>query len=304
MMSGKQVSRRAATEKQPPEPLGLIAGWGRFPVLVAEALVAGGHEVHCVGISGHADPVLKTICHSYKSAGFARPGSHIRFFKRHGVQKATMAGKIFKTRLFEKLTWVKNIPDLTFLGQFYPVLLSRNNDRRDDTLLGMVTDMFAKRGITFIPATDYAPELLVTEGILTRVRPTDAQMKDIEFGWAMAKHMGGLDVGQSVVVKTGAVLAVEAIEGTDECIRRAGALCKAGGFTVVKVAKPDQDMRFDVPTIGTGTIETIYKAGGRVLAIEADRTILLDGDQTIEAANKLGIAIVATSHSNCTSAAA
>ncbi|MEM7456138.1 MAG: UDP-2,3-diacylglucosamine diphosphatase LpxI [Planctomycetota bacterium] len=286
------------------EPLGLIAGWGRFPVLVAQALIDQGHEIHCVGISGHADPVLKTLCHSYKSAGFARPGSHIRFFRRHGIERATMAGKIFKTKLFEKLTWIKNIPDLTFLGQFYPVLLSRNNDRRDDTLLGMVTEMFARRGITFVPATDYAPELLVKEGTLTKINPTAVQLKDIEFGWTMAKHMGGLDVGQSVVVKSGTVLAVEAIEGTDECIRRAGSLCKAGGFTVVKVAKPDQDMRFDVPTIGTGTIETIHKAGGRVLAIEADRTILLDSDETIAAADRLGIAIVATSMAAAVTAAA
>ena len=135
-----------------------------------------------------------------------------------------------------------------------------------------------REGIRFAPPTDYAPELLVKAGQLTRRGPTAWQQKDIEFGWQMAKEMGRLDIGQSVAVKDQAVLAVEAVEGTDECIRRAGALCRAGGFTVVKVAKPQQDMRFDVPTIGLGTLETMHAAGGKVLAVEAGRTIFLDQD--------------------------
>jgi hypothetical protein len=128
---------------------------------------------------------------------------------------------------------------------------------------------------------------------LTRRKPNPSQWKDINFGWELAKEMGRLDVGQSVAVRETAALAIEAIEGTDNCIRRAGELCRKGGFTVVKVAKPQQDMRFDVPTIGCDTIETMHKAGGRVLAIEADKTIVLDQAQTIALADRYGIAIVA-----------
>ena len=130
--------------------------------------------------------------------------------------------------------------------------------------------------------------------MLTKRKPTDAQLKDIQFGWSMAREMGRMDIGQSVVVKNQAAIAIEAIEGTDACILRAGQLCKAGGFTVVKTAKPQQDMRFDVPTVGVGTIESINNAGGKVLAIEAGQTIMIDQNETIDLANKLGICIIAT----------
>jgi hypothetical protein len=133
----------------------------------------------------------------------------------------------------------------------------------------------------------------VKHGFLTRRRPTDAQWKDIRFGWEIAKEMGRLDIGQSVIVNDLAVIAVEAIEGTDRAILRAGELCRRGGFTLVKVAKPQQDMRFDVPTIGCQTIKTLHEAGGRVLAVEAGRTIILDEPEVVELADRLGIAIVA-----------
>ncbi len=153
-------------------------------------------------------------------------------------------------------------------------------------------------GMTFASALDFCPELLVKEGIHTRRVPTASELKDIEFGWALAKEMGRLDVGQSVAVKEKAALAVEAIEGTDRCIERAGQLCRAGGWSLVKVAKPQQDMRFDVPTIGVTTIENLYKAGAKVLAIEADKTILLDESDVIARADRYGLSIVrdAVSH--------
>ena len=144
-----------------------------------------------------------------------------------------------------------------------------------------------------MPATDYAPELLIREGTLTSKQVSKTEMADIRFGWRMAKEMGRLDVGQTVVVKDQAVMAVEAIEGTDACIVRAGKLCPKGGFTVVKVAKPNQDMRFDVPTVGVGTIETTHQSGGRLLAVEADKTIFLDREETLSRANQLGISIIA-----------
>lgn len=150
---------------------------------------------------------------------------------------------------------------------------------------------FERDNIHFESALNYCPELLVKHGFLTRRKPTPAQWTDIRFGWEMAKEMGRLDIGQSVIVNDTAVIAVEAIEGTDQCIRRAGELCRRG-FTVVKVAKPQQDLRFDVPTVGLKTIQTMHEAGGRVLAIEAGMTIFLDQQEVIDLADKLGIAVV------------
>ncbi len=276
-----------------PRKVGLVAGWGKFPVQVAEAMIAQGYEVHCSAIRDHADPILADMCHSYKVFGMGRLGAQCRFLHRAGVTRATMAGKIFKTLLFKnKMGLIRHFPDFAFWRHFYPIVVSKTSDRRDDTLLNAVVQLYAAGGVTFAPATDFAPELLVKTGTLTRTPPTNNQLKDIEFGWKMAKEMGRLDIGQTVVVRNQAVMAVEAIEGTDECIRRGGKLCN-GGFTVVKVAKPNQDMRFDVPTIGVETIETIADSGGRVLAVEADRTIILEQTKTISTAERLGVSVFA-----------
>jgi hypothetical protein len=185
------------------------------------------------------------------------------------------------------------LPDWRSIRTFYPHFLAMHKDRRDDTLLGAIVEAFGADGITLGPATDYAPELLVKPGCLTDRRPSAAQETDIQFGWRLAKEMGRLDVGQSVAVKDRAALAVEAIEGTDACIQRAGTLCRAGGFTVVKVAKPQQDMRFDVPTIGLGTLDAMVAAGARVLAVEAGRTIMIDQAEVIAQANRHKLIVVA-----------
>jgi DUF1009 family protein len=201
-----------------------------------------------------------------------------------------MAGKIRKLTMHTPWRLLRLLPDWRGLrfwyGRFRP-------DNRDDTLLLGVIDEFAADGLQFASALDLCPELLVRAGILTTSRPTPAEEADLEFGWSLAKEMGRLDVGQSVVVKERAVLAVEAIEGTDQAIARAGELCRSGGFVVVKVAKPQQDMRFDVPTVGRSTVETMQRAGGRVLAIEAGKTILIDAEETLALANQCGISIVA-----------
>ena len=280
----------AASDKR---RVGILAGWGCYPVLIAEALRRQGCEVYCLGTIGHADAELATVCHDFRWLGLAKFGAAIRYFRRHGVTEVTMAGKIFKVRLFQRWSWLRHLPDLRTIRMFIPHFWTRKKDCRDDTLLMAIVDEFAAEGIHFAPATDYVPELLVDEGQLTRRGPNAWQQKDIEFGWRMAKEMGRLDVGQSVAVKDQSVLAVEAVEGTDECIRRAGGLCKAGGFTVVKVAKPQQDMRFDVPTIGMLTVETLLAAGGKVLAVEAGRTILLDQPAVVEFADRHGLVIVA-----------
>lgn len=281
-----------SSQSKPIVKIGLVAGWGNFPIRVAESIVANGNEVYCAALKGHADPRLAEICTGYKEFGIGRMGAQVRFFEKQDIVDVTMAGKIFKTLIFQRFHLIKHFPDLTFWKHFWPVYVSRKKDRRDDTLLTIVTQIFAASGMTCQPATDFAPELLVQPGTLTRTAPSQSQREDIAFGWEMAKEMGRLDIGQSIVVKHQAVMAVEAIEGTDACIRRGGELCKSG-FTVVKVAKPQQDMRFDVPTIGVGTIETIHAAGGRVLAIEAGKTIVLDEQETIALANKLGVVVIA-----------
>ncbi|MEX2172762.1 MAG: UDP-2,3-diacylglucosamine diphosphatase LpxI [Pirellulaceae bacterium] len=279
--------------------IGLVAGWGRFPVLVAQSLKARGHEVHCLGLRNHADPALQTICDSFVLSGVARLGGHIRHFKRLRITQATLAGKIFKHQLlFARWGWMSLVPDLTTMRAFFPSFIQGRQDRKDDTLLRVIVDQYAREGITMAPATDFAPQLLARAGQLARRQPTAAQRLDIAFGWQLAKEMGRLDIGQSVAVKGRAVIAVEAVEGTDACIRRAGELCPQGGFTVVKVAKPQQDMRFDVPTIGLGTIESLVAAGASVLAIEAGKTIVVDEQEVLALADKHGLAIVSLAEQN------
>ena len=276
-----------------PTRIGLIAGWGRYPLIVATELRSAGYEVVTCAIRGHADPRLESVCHQVRWFGMGQMGAQVRFLRRNGVDVATLAGKIFKTLLLRRFHFLRHLPDMTTLRHFYPVFVTRKKDRRDDTLLTLVTELFQANGVELVPATEFAPELLIPPGSLTRLQPNRHQIQDIAFAWQMAKEMGRLDIGQSVAVKSMAVLAVEAVEGTDECIRRAGQLCRGGGFTVVKVAKPQQDMRFDVPTIGVGTIQTMKDAGASVLAIEANRTIVLDRDELVRMANRHGIAIIA-----------
>ncbi len=285
-------------------PFGLVAGWGRFPVVVAETLKRQGYRVACLGIANHADEAaLGEICDSFQSVGIAQLGRQIRWFRRQGVTHATMAGKVFKVRLFERFVWLKNIPDWTCIRTFFPHFITKSQDRKDDTMLMAVVNAYARGGVTLAAATDLAPELLAGPGHLGGPQATWAQQKDIAFGFRLAKEMGRLDVGQSVAVKGRAVLAVEAVEGTDACIARAGELCASGGFTVVKVAKPQQDMRFDVPTIGLGTIETLAAAGAKVLAIEAGLTIVVDREEVAAAARRLGICVVAVSAAELAKAA-
>ncbi|MBN1589754.1 MAG: UDP-2,3-diacylglucosamine diphosphatase LpxI [Pirellulales bacterium] len=288
----KSTGIDAAHGPRLPRRVGLLAGWGRYPFVIAEHLRHQGIEVYCLGVTGHAEPGLDAVCDDYGWIGLCKIGRAIRYFRRHGITDVAMVGKIHKVALFQPWRWLKYLPDWTAIRIFAPHFLTRREDCRDDTLLGALVDGFASRGIHFGPATDYAPGLLADEEVLTNRTPSAAQWRDIEFGWLVAKKMGQLDIGQSVAIKDQAVMAVEAVEGTDECIRRAGSLCRAGGFTVVKVAKPQQDMRYDVPTVGLKTLETMIASGGRVLAIEAHQTILLEKPEVLELANRNKLTIV------------
>jgi DUF1009 family protein len=273
------------------EPVGLLAAWGRFPFAFADKARETGLRVSCVALRGLCDPALAERVWRFHWCGPIRIGEMSRKLRRDGVRRMVMAGKVNKAELIYhpwKLLHLR--PDWKAIKTFY---FRKDADNRDDSLLLLLVRAMAEDGLTMASALDLCPELLVGNGTLTRRGPSRAELADIDFGWGMAKAMGGLDVGQSVAVKDGSVVAVEAIEGTDRAILRAGELCRKGGFVVVKVAKPNQDMRFDVPTVGCTTVETMHKAGGRVLAVEAGKTILLDEAETVRLADRLGITIVA-----------
>lgn len=282
-----------ANQARTAEPIGLLAGWGRYPIVIAQELRRRGHRVVCTAVRDHADPALAELCDDFSWVGMGSIGGIIRRLRQHGVRRAVMAGKIHKVLFYRPGWWLRHHPDWTAARTFYRHFVTGTKDRKDDSLLLAIVNVFAEAGIAFDPATDFAPQLLVPSGQVAGRPLSVKQLRDVDFGWDLAKQMGGLDVGQTVCVKDQAVLAVEAIEGTDLCIRRAGELCRQGGFTVVKVAKPQQDMRFDVPTVGLKTLESLHAAGGRVLAIEADSTILLDSREFQVAAARLRISVVA-----------
>ena len=276
----------------PREPIGLIAGAGRFPLAVARRARESGIPVVCVGLAGMADPALAGLCTEYRLLRRMSLGFIIRTFQRSGVTRWTMAGKVHKQLYFRPWRVLHLIPDWRALRLWF---LRNRADHRDDSLLLSVIREFEQAGLRCVSALDLCPELLVRPGVLTKRPPTPQEEADILFGWGLAKEMGRFDVGQSVMVRERTVLAVEAIEGTDQAILRAGLLCGRGGFVVVKVAKPQQDRRFDVPAVGTDTIETMRKAGARVLAIEAARTIFLDEAETVALADRYGLTITARS---------
>ena len=273
------------------ETIGILAGWGRFPVAVAEAVRRRGGRTAILSIRDHADAELLPLADAHGTVGVAEIGRAIEFFRRHGVTRATMAGKIHKSRLFARHAWLRHLPDWRGLRTFWPHFVSRRRDNRDDTLLGAIAAAFEASGIRICPATDLAPELLAAAGVLVGRPLSSSAEADVAFGWRLAKELGRLDIGQTVVVKNRAPLALEAIEGTDECIRRAGRLCGSGGMVVVKVAKPRQDLRFDMPTIGIGTLKSLRAAGATVLAVEAGRTIVVDAAELTDFAVRSGITI-------------
>ncbi len=273
--------------------IGIVAGWGEYPCRVAQAVRDRGHRVAVAAIRSHASEELKSMADFHEWVGVCKLGRMQRFFKIHDASQVCLAGKLFKDKiLYHGWGWIQHFPDLECWKSVVPLFLSKHGTTNDDRLLGSVVDSFLRKGMTVIPGTDFATELLAEPGVLTRTKPSRLAMADIEFGWKMAKQIGGMDIGQAVTVLDRTILAVEAVEGTDACIERTGILCPRGGFALVKVAKPQQDMRFDLPTIGPQTIERMAKAGGRAIAIESGKTILLDRVRTLQTADARGICIV------------
>ena len=264
--------------------LGLIAGNGTFPLLFAEEARRGGYSVVAVAHHGETNQAIERAADEVTWVYVGQLGKIIRTFQGSGVTEAVMAGGIRKVTLF---------------GNFRPDLrgarfLARLKSREDDMLLRGIADELAADGIQILPSTLCLPRIISTEGVLTKRAPRRREWDDIRLGFKIAKEVGRLGIGQTVVVKNQVVVAVEAVEGTDAAIQRAGALAQSG-CVVVKVSKPQQDLRFDVPAVGVDTIERLHEAGAAVLAVETGRTILLEKDALLRQANSYGIAVVGAS---------
>jgi DUF1009 family protein len=262
--------------------LGLIAGNGRLPLAVAAEARSQGYRVIAVGLEPLADPLLSSAVDEITWVNVGKLGTIIDNLKKSGVREAVMAGKVPKSLLYKS----RIVPDLRAVK-----LLFSLKDRKDDSIMIAITQELEKEGITLRDTADFSLSLLTPEGVLTRSTPSGDEWKDIAFGWGVAKAMGGLDIGQTVVVKGLSVMAVEAIEGTDEAIRRGGRLAGAGAV-IVKVSKPRQDPRFDVPVVGLDTLRTVKEVSGRVLAVESGKSILLDRQEMVSLAESSGISIV------------
>ena len=263
-----------------PPPLGLIAGNGRFPFLVAEAARRAGRRVVAVAVKEEAAPDLAGSVDEIHWVGLGQLGRCIDALRSAGATEAVMAGQVQHKRIFSGI-----VPDLKLAG-----VLVRLAVKNTDSLIGGVADALAREGITLLPSTALLQDQMATAGAMTRRRPGSAERKDIAYGVKVAQALAALDLGQTVVIKGQAAVALEAMEGTDEVIRRAGRLAGPGS-TVVKLAKPRQDMRFDVPVVGARTIEAMREAGAATLALEAGRTLLLDRGAFLGAADAAGLAV-------------
>ena len=263
------------------EGIGLIAGDGNFPIILSNGLRKKGKKVIAVGLENITSPALENSVESLHWIKVGQLGRLIKIFKKEGINRVVMAGKVSKTFMFKDIR-----PDLRAISLYLKL-----KDRKDDTLLLGIVSELEKEGMKVEEPTRYVPHLLAEKGVITKRKPKKKELKDIEFGWPIAKEMGRLDIGQTVVVKERAVLAVEAIEGTDAAIRRAGELGR-GGIVVIKVAKPKQDMRFDAPVIGLNTIRTLKEAKAAALCVEAGKTILLEKEDMIKLADKEKICII------------
>jgi DUF1009 family protein len=265
--------------------IGIIAGNGKFPFLALQGARDLGHEVTVIAIKEEAFPDLEASARKADAAlhwvSLGQLGKCIKLLKAAGVSQAVMAGQVRHVKIFSGI-----IPDLTLLS-----VLRRLKARNTDALISAVADVMRDEGIDLLDSTMFLAPLLAREGVLGERAPDERERADLEFGYKMADAIAALDVGQTIAVKHKAVVAVEAMEGTDEVIGRAGHLA-GPGVCVVKVAKPNQDMRFDVPVIGLATIQAMRVAGATALSVDAGKTLVLDGEHVFASANEAAIAIV------------
>lgn len=265
--------------------IGLIAGNGRFPFLVLQGARSLGHDVTVVAVKEEAFPELEGAARDAGAdltwVSLGHLGKCIKVLKAAGAHQAVMAGQVKHAKIFSGI-----LPDLTLLS-----VLTKLKARNTDALISAVADVLRGEGIELLNSTAFLEPLLAKSGTLGRRQPAAGELEDIAFGYRMADAVAALDIGQTLVVKDKAVVAVEAMEGTDVVIRRAGEIA-GPGTRIVKVAKPNQDMRFDVPVVGVATIEAMKAAGATAISIDAGKTLVMDGDRFFEAADAAGIAVV------------
>lgn len=262
---------------------GLIAGNGRFPFLVLEGARKAKAAISVVALREETDPEIERIAERVQWVGIGQLGKMISFFKNEGVERAIMAGQVKHVQIFSNA-----IPDARMLK-----MLLKLPRRNTDALIGAIADELLSEGIELIDSTYFLKDYLPEPGVLTKRKPDDRERGDVDYGLEIAREIARLDLGQTIVIRSKACVAIEAMEGTDETIRRAGQLAK-GRLTVVKVAKSSQDMRFDVPVVGLPTIEAMLSAGAACLSVTAGKTLLFDREEMIRLADKNKIAIVAT----------
>jgi DUF1009 family protein len=265
--------------------IGLIAGNGRFPFLVLDAARSLGHAVTIIAIKEEASKDLEEAAARSRSAlhwvSIGQLGTFLKILKDEQITQAVMAGQVKHVKIFGGF-----VPDLTAMSLFAK-LATKNTD----SLIGAVADLMRERGVELVNSAKFLEPLLAGEGQLSTRGPSETEQKDLQFGYRMADTVAGLDIGQTIAVKHQAVVAVEAMEGTDETIARAGHLA-GEGVTIIKVAKPNQDMRFDVPIVGLATIQAMRIAGAKVLSVDAGKTLIFDKDAFFASANEAGIAVV------------
>jgi len=263
--------------------IGIIAGNRRFPIILAEAAKKQGYQVVAVAIKGDTHRSLNRLVDKIHWLALSDFEKMFEIFKVEGVSDVVMAGQISPYRLFSRE--VLNSPIIQ-------EMLNSIKDKKADTIFGAIAAKLACAGFTLLDSTSLLKNYMPTKGVLTKREPSFAEWENIYFGLGLVREIAFLDIGQTIAVKEKAVVGVEALEGTDNLIRRAGRIAR-GGLTVIKVSKPKQDMRFDVPVVGLGTVSALVKAKARCLAIEADKTLFIDKEASVRLADKAGIAIVA-----------
>lgn len=262
--------------------IGLIAGGGDFPGLFAEKAGKQGYEIYAAAYINEADQGIADQVHSLEWFHLGQVSRLLKYFKKYGVREAVMLGTVKKTRIFTDIK-----PDFKALS-----FIAKMGQTHDDRILRAFADLLEKEGIRIRSSTFLVPEIVNTKGIWTQRKPSRVETRDINTGWPIAKEIGRFDIGQCIVVGNGSVLAVEAVDGTDATIRRGAGLSR-GNAVVIKVAKPDQDLRFDIPCSGRQTIETMHRFGATALALEAEKTISFDRERMIQLADEYGIAVLA-----------
>ncbi len=262
--------------------IGLISGGGQFPALFAQKAAQKGYDVYAIGFHSETDPMLAGHVREYQSIYIGQVNRLIKFFKRHDITEAVMLGSISKTNIFKDIR-----PDFKALS-----FIAKNLRTHDDSVLTSFANLLSKEGITIKPSTFLLPELISPQGCWTKRKPDSAEKKDISQGWKLAKEIGRLDIGQCIVISNGTVLAVEAIDGTDATIKRGASLSEQNGAAVVKLSKPSQDLRFDLPSSGAQTIKVMHEYGASILVLEAGKSLAFDREEMISLADKYNISII------------